>query len=329
MKTAILVVTLLAASSTLAAAPESTIGEPDCKVLNPSPATQKKFTWSGACKDGYADGPGTLEWFVGSKLTSHKEGSMTRGALQGEGYIRWADGTQYEGGLRKSTPHGEGIEQLLDKTRYEGGWKNGLKEGAGSIVYANGGSYAGQWKAGRFHGRGKAIYTSGKAIEGQFAYGLRVGQASVAPLSKYQDYSMATEPVDTGTKIKFYDVSGGTVPYRKGWDGMNKDEQRAIRQHYQMLHEGDEPPYPVGGTAQIYQAMAEGQKQVLTDGLLRMNVLVDSSGTPSTVTVYHSPHPEITTVATYVVMQENDKPALCAGTACPMIFPYSVLFEVK
>ena len=329
MKTALHALALFFPASAFAASVVATIGLPDCQVRNPDPKPGQNITWSGACKDGYADGPGILEWLVDGKLSSHQEGNMARGALQGEGYIRWTDGTQYEGGLLNATPNGKGIEQLLDKTRYEGEWKNGVKEGAGSIAYANGGSYAGRWKAGRFHGRGKATYTSGKVIEGQFVYGLPVGQASVAPLTKYQDYSMATEPADIGAKPNSYDVSGGTVPYRKGWDGMNKDEQRAIRQHYQMLHERDEPPYPVGGTEKIYQAMAEGQKHVLTDGLLRMNVLVDSSGTPSTVTVYHSPHPDITKVATYVVMNEKYKPALCAGTPCPMIFPYSVKFEVK
>ena len=57
MKIAFLILTLLAACPVSAAAPESTIGEPDCKVPNPAPVKQEKITWSGACKNGYAMAP--------------------------------------------------------------------------------------------------------------------------------------------------------------------------------------------------------------------------------------------------------------------------------
>lgn len=33
-----------------------------CKVWNAHPLGDESVAWSGSCKDGYADGPGVLQW---------------------------------------------------------------------------------------------------------------------------------------------------------------------------------------------------------------------------------------------------------------------------
>lgn len=38
-----------------------------CRLNNPSPKPNETATWSGACRDGYADGHGTLAWFRDGK----------------------------------------------------------------------------------------------------------------------------------------------------------------------------------------------------------------------------------------------------------------------
>lgn len=348
MKTAVLALVLLSSAPAFAADPESTIGPADCKVINPNPQPRETITWSGGCKDGYADGAGTLEWFTNRKLNEHIEGSLTRGVHTGQGYKRWQDGTEYEGTFlngqrhgrgiiqlpgktryegewKDGQRHGKGIEQLQDRTRYEGEWKDGYKEGTGSITYALGGSYVGHWKAGLFHGRGKATYISGKVFEGEFVDGLPAGQVAPARVSKPKAHSLTTEPGMIGSPR----IHGTGVSFFSSWSEMTKEEQGFIRRQYEMLHEEDEPPYPVKGTARIYRSVSEGQASLLVSGLLHIEVQIDSSGTPTSVTVHSSPSPEMSRVAAWIVMKEKYKPALCAGKPCAMKFPYQMVFSVE
>jgi len=348
MKTAILALVVLSSAPAFAADPESTIGPVDCKVINPKPQPRETITWSGACKDGFAEGPGTLEWFANNKLTVHYESTLTRGVLNGAGYAKWASGAEYEGAFLNDRRHGKGIEQLpdktryegewkdgkrngkgieqlLDRTRYEGEWKDGEKEGGGSITYALGASYVGQWKAGLFHGRGKATYTSGKVIEGEFIAGLPAGQVAPAPVGEFKSHSTSSDP----NSILSGRIVGSPVSFSKSWKAMTKEEQRVIRHQYKMLHEEDEPPYPLGGTVRIFRSISEGQASLLVTGLLHIDVQIDSSGTPTSVTVHSSPTPEMSRVAAFVIMKEKYKPALCAGTPCPMKYPYMIVFAVE
>ena len=110
---------------------------------------------------------------------------------------------------------------------------------------------------------------------------------------------------------------------------MTKEEQRVVRYRYKMLHEEDEPPYPANGTVNIFRTISEAQASLLVTGLLDIDVQIDSSGTPTSVTVHSSPSPEMSRVAAFVVMKEKYKPALCAGTPCPMKYPYQIVFGVK
>jgi hypothetical protein len=327
MKLALLAVSLMYAACAQANIAVSTTGGPECEVVNPvpkgKPREKLKVTWSGACKEGYADGPGTVEWFLDGELRSHFEGSLKRGLMHGDGYWRDAHRNQYEGDFLDGEWHGKGIFQSVDLTRYEGEWRDSGRNGYGVWTSKLGSSYAGQWKAGKFHGQGKATYTSGKVIEGEFVEGLPAGQPAIAKIDA-KTYTMSTHNW-TDNNVKTH-----LAPFRKTWDAMSRAEQRVIRNLYaNLLHEDDEPPYPANGVAQIYTWIAEGQHTILTSGRLRMNIAVDSSGTPSTVTVFTSPDPETTRLATFILMKEKFKPALCAGTPCAMSFPFSMVYSVE
>jgi hypothetical protein len=328
VKSAILALSLLSTSSAFAADVEMTSGKKDCLVIQSHPAPKEKATWSGPCKDGYADGTGTLEWFAEGELSLHFEGSLKRGRMHGESYTRDANMTQYEGGFVEGKRHGKGILQKADLTRYEGEWKDGWQEGKGSMTYSTGGRYEGQWSAGKFHGMGKATYIGGKVVEGEFRDGLPAGLPAIEEVHQDPKYTMAGGEPEIGTRIADKNVRG-PIAFRKTWGTMSKHEQRLVRQAYPMVHEEDEPPYPVYGTANMYRLISEGQSHIRATGMLRMNIFIDSTGAPSKVTVFSSPDPLLTKVATYVVMNEKYKPALCAGTPCPMIFPFSMHFSLE
>lgn len=328
MKFALLGITLTCAVPALGAE-VNPVGKADCKVDNPHPVAREKVSWTGACKDGYADGAGTLEWSVNGRVSLHFEGTLLRGRSHGDGYTRNADRTQYEGAFVDGKRHGKGIEQRVDQTRYEGDWKNGLRDGTGTQTYPSGGRYAGQWKNGEMHGHGKATYSSGKVFEGEFSEGRQAGQPAIKDSDAKSDYSLAADRAYTGTRIKHANVSGNNVPFRKSWDAMSAAEQRSVRREHGMLHEDDEPPYPANGTANLFRSISEGQSAILTTGYLRMDAMIDSTGAPSTVTVFSSPDPGMTKVATFVLMKEKFKPGLCSGTPCPMVYSVAIQFGVE
>ncbi|MGP1679566.1 MAG: hypothetical protein ACTS6J_20735 [Burkholderiales bacterium] len=58
-----------------------------CKVANPRPQPIETITWSGRCKDGFVDGPGTVAWFSEGKINGITSGTFKRGKLTGKGYV--------------------------------------------------------------------------------------------------------------------------------------------------------------------------------------------------------------------------------------------------
>ena len=324
MKTAILASSLLCAMPCFGADAESTIGAADCKIVNPAPKTWQRATWSGPCKDGYADGDGIMEWFAAAG-TLHFQGTLRRGLRHGQGYTKRPDGAQYEGGYADGEASGKGTELLTDRTEYNGDWRHGQYDGAGAISFATGGAYSGQWKAGHFEGHGKLTYTSGKVFEGEFTQGLPAGQAPLEQPSTSKYYSLDADTTRVGSNIKRA-TARGPVPFKTPWGAMSKDEQRAVRVQYAALAATDEPPYPLNGSVNIIRALGAVNDRVQARGHLRMLVLVDGSGNGTSVTVLSSPDADMTKVASFAVMKEKYKPALCSGVPCPMIYPFSMEF---
>src|SRR5450759_4407369 len=58
-----------------------------CKVANPQPQPIESISWSGRCKDGFADGAGIVRWFSGGKSNGITSGTFKQGKLIGKGYV--------------------------------------------------------------------------------------------------------------------------------------------------------------------------------------------------------------------------------------------------
>jgi hypothetical protein len=56
-------------------------------VANPQPQPIETITWSGHCKDGFADGAGTVAWFSEGKINGITSGTFKEGKLIGKGYV--------------------------------------------------------------------------------------------------------------------------------------------------------------------------------------------------------------------------------------------------
>lgn len=132
--------------------PEWIADQNGCKVANPFPRVGETIAWSGSCKDGFAEGQGTLQWFLEGVLDDRYEGNLTHGWAEGRGTLYRADGG-----------------------KYEGEWKDSLQDGDGRYEAPDGSWYEGQWRAGKPHGQGKYRRSDGKLFTGQWIDGVYEG----------------------------------------------------------------------------------------------------------------------------------------------------------
>ena len=124
-----------------------------CQVWDPNPQLDEKVTWSGACANGRAEGPGTVKWLKGDAEVETDEGEWRAGRQSGKGVQTWPGG-RYEGALADGEPNGHGV-LALQKLRYEGEFRDGKPNGRGSLT-AGGETVTGTWKDGCLQGGRKA-----------------------------------------------------------------------------------------------------------------------------------------------------------------------------
>ena len=123
--------------------------ENGCKVYNPAPQPNETIKWSGECLDGFANGPGVLEWFNDGLLVERYEGDTKSGWAHGAGILISEKGMRYEGNWEKSVQNGFGKASSTDGSSYEGEWLNGKPHGRGTYTHPNGDIISGQWKNGK------------------------------------------------------------------------------------------------------------------------------------------------------------------------------------
>lgn len=102
-----------------------------CKVWDSVPSPHESVTWSGACKDGYAEGKGKLTWFLNGHPHSTYEGEMSGGHYNGSGTQIWPTGSRYDGNWTDDRANGHGIYRAVDGEVCSGEWKNGCFQGLG------------------------------------------------------------------------------------------------------------------------------------------------------------------------------------------------------
>ena len=71
-----------------------------CKVWDPAPEPKEAVHWSGPCKNGLADGRGTLQWTLNGKPSDSYEGEYRAGKRNGHGVVTFRGGEKIEGDWR-------------------------------------------------------------------------------------------------------------------------------------------------------------------------------------------------------------------------------------
>ena len=345
----VLVLAASACAPALAQEAPAWIGAPDCRLAPLTPAPPQAPTWNGGCKNGLADGKGTLEWRDAAGKRYRLDGVFAAGQVAGEGSLRYPDGTQYTGTLRNGMPDGRGYFQDPDGTQYEGDvrmgertgtaevlspngddykgeFKNGKRDGTGVMVWALGGRYEGAWKNDRPHGPGKIVYAGNPAREAVLED--RSVSKRENDAASRKTYTVKEDAPVTGTWIRHAIASNIPVPPDRGFNELSPEQQQVVASWYPALAPGDEPPYPVKGPAEFYEAMSHIIHKTGRQGEIRVYVLVGADGKARSVTATGLDDANARKLIATTAGLVQYKPAVCAGQPCEMIYPYRLELSV-
>lgn len=312
----------------------------DCR-FSPPAAARSEVAWQGACKDGYAEGKGVLSWTVPGAGKGSLEGTLVRGNIHGEATLKRPDGGKYIGTFTDGVPDGKGFFQDPDGMLYEGDVRNGERTGTAEAIFPSGDQYVGEWLNGKPHGRGRMVYTLGGAYDGQWHTGVRHGHgvltyagsgrrfegefdsgriAGSGPRPEPgKTYNARTE--HTASRIGFEVVRNSPVPTNVGYAAFTPEQKAVFDAQFPALEEGDEPPYPVGGTRQFFEYMSRVSGRLGGRGELALYVNVAADGTVESVRASGNDDPELRHYAGTGAGVLKYKPAVCRGKPCAMTFP--------
>lgn len=345
MRSLLTLTTLLLATN--AGAAMTYVGKPDCLIANPHPIEDEQANWSGGCKDGYADGTGTLNWSVQGRPHGGYEGVLAKGVPNGPGFLLLPNDASLQGDFKDGKLEGKGVYTnpkggKLNATfvagvatgiadyntplgdTYHGEWRGHNPNGQGKMSYGAGGSYEGGWANGEFSGKGVITYPNGVQVARTFQ-----PQPPVPKQVEEGKFGLMQDRPDTGTHIKHEAASGFSVPVNLGYEQLSPKQQQLVKQDYKILQEDDEPPYPLNGPASITRAFVEMQSKVQINGKFRLSVLIGEDGKPVTATILEAPDPELGKIAGSVLMLSKFKAARCGGKPCAMRYTYDVKFVLK
>ena len=185
------------------------------------------YQWSGACKDGLAEGNGNLEAYFGDSIFYTFVG-------------------EYSKGLRK----GKGVINYNDKITQTFNYVEGNAIGIGKAVSDDGTAWEGQVLNGVFHGNGKVSYGNGDKFEGF----LRDNKPYSGIYTRYDDSLMYVEEAEfvdnPKLKPKDYIPQMGvrlTEYFDSDWNRCDKKDAS-----YYRLVTYEQPNKPVGTVKDFY-----------------------------------------------------------------------------
>ena len=139
---------------------------------------------------------GTLEFADGGRYT----GDVARGVREGEGLMRWADGTEHRGGWSEGRPHGHGVRvSAAGDVVHSGEWSRGRVSGPCTRAHSNGDAYEGGCEGMARDGEGVCAFGNGDvyrgawrdAIHGGLLVSARPKRAAAAAADRLIDVAIA------------------------------------------------------------------------------------------------------------------------------------------
>ena len=124
---------------------------------------KNKFKYIGDVVNNIPNNKGIIYNFSGKYIY---EGDFINGVMEGDGIIKYSDGTYYEGQFRNDKYQGKGKILFKNGGSYEGDFNNNLIHGKGKYIYPGGKIYEGDFQNGMKHGFGKISWSENKYFEG-------------------------------------------------------------------------------------------------------------------------------------------------------------------
>lgn len=136
-------------------------GRTGCKVVDLYPDPSKSIAWSGNCRDGLADGPGTLTWSRRGQPEGTQTATFVAGKAQGSAEVFWANGRVFKGQVKDGMAWGQGTYTWADGRRYEGEWADDRRSGRGTVTFTNGDRFIGVFHRNKPVGAGEYVKADG------------------------------------------------------------------------------------------------------------------------------------------------------------------------
>jgi hypothetical protein len=187
--------------------------DPDsgCALFDASLRPGDSIAWSGACKDGRADGQGTVRFSNNGTEFESFTGNFAGGvAADGPVTVTWGDGWSYDGQMQAGHFEGQGVLVNDKKDRFEGQWKDGKLNGKGSVVHQDGSRYDGEWKNDKPNGQGVLTRADGSKLDGEFVDG-KFTESAPAPAAPTLAAAAQPQPAALDEKAASEPVKGASA----------------------------------------------------------------------------------------------------------------------
>lgn len=328
----------------------SFLGVAGCRFAPVQPAPAQTPAWDGGCKDGFADGKGTLDWRDAAGKTYKLEATLAAGQVAGEGTLRFPDGTVYIGTLRGGVPDGKGYFSDPDGTQYEGDvrmgertgtgealylngddykgeFRKGKPDGQGLMTYALGGSYDGGWKDGEPNGPGRVVFAGGTGREAAVIDGRLPDLVEAATSDKR--YVVRQDLPRSGSIIHDPAATNVSVPPGVSYDKLTPQEQATVKRWWSpALAPGDEPPYPVDGPALFLKTVQKIGSRLEQKGEMYVFIVVGKDGKVVSVKTVGLKDAEARKAIAIAAGILKYKPGICGGQPCEMVYPYHMMLTL-
>ena len=121
-----------------------------CAMWRAYPLSGETVRWSGACRNGTANGRGVLRRIENDRVHFRYSGEMMEGRYHGKGTLVWAvSGDRYDGDYVNDKQTGSGVYVWKKSgNSYIGRFRNDKPHGVGSFITARGEAFSGTWDEG-------------------------------------------------------------------------------------------------------------------------------------------------------------------------------------
>ncbi len=142
-----------------------TVQGTSCQVWDQYPDRRKAIRWSGACRNGWANGPGVLSWSYNGRADGQVEGTLVDGRLEGRARVAWRDGRRLDASFEGGLANGQGTFVWPDGREYRGEWRDDRRTGSGTLTYPDGSRYVGTFTRNRPSGTGTFVAADGRRFQ--------------------------------------------------------------------------------------------------------------------------------------------------------------------